>query len=297
VPSAPLAPLPTGVLPSTAGTSTTPGQIQVLTASLAASLPVLRAGRVDLPDTLFTAKTGMTVAHGTDPGDFYCEHAFFLSTETAKAPGSPVLKDGAGEPMTAFLHNPADDDTYRPIADQTSTQQQRHADRSAVVGAAICGYFKMSVDQLGDTKVPFRMLITGYGSFGDVVNNPTGDFVSHQENIDAAMRSAFGAALVSGKRTGTDPLTLRYRVQTDAGERTLLISASLQGLMHKTKANAVLSMGVAGSSPTLLAEFHADDGGLGEHNGKPVHDDGRQPARNQADNYSLARALVLGGAP
>ena len=39
-----------------------------------------------------------TVVHGDDPGDFYCEHAFFSGQQAAAAPGSAVATNGSGWP-------------------------------------------------------------------------------------------------------------------------------------------------------------------------------------------------------
>src|SRR4029077_13594948 len=96
------------------------------------------------------------------------------------------------EPLTGFLHNPSDSFTYD--ASTTPVQSERHAERAQVVGATIRGYFEQARDQIGDK--PFKMLLTGYGPWGSVVNNPTGDFVAHKENVDAAMKAAFGSALI-----------------------------------------------------------------------------------------------------
>ncbi len=269
-----------------------------------------------LPDTLATLSGGTTVVHGTDPGDFYCEHAFFTTTEVARAPGSTVLRDAQGEVLTGFLHSPGDAYTYD--ASQIPVQAERHRERAEVVGAAIRGFFESARDQIGDK--PFKMLLTGYGAWGGTVNNPTGDFVLHTENVDAAMKAAFGSALttpqgtvVDGPRSsgGGESTVLRYRIldpQTGA-PRTVTIDAallpvsdaaingspvSLQALMDKLGPHAVLSMGVSGGSGSFVAEFHADDGGLAVVDGKPAHDDAKDPDRSQPDNYALARAILAG---
>ena len=266
--------------------------------------PPVAGAHAGLADTLLTLTSGMRVTHGTDPGDFYCEHAFFTSSVEASSPGSSVLKNNSGEVLTAFLHNPSDAFTYDKA--KTPVQRERHAERRQIIGAAIRGYYDDARGQIGDA--PFRMMITGYLQWGSVVNNPTGDFVAHHANIDAAMKAAFGDALMTphGKGNGT---VLEYKI-FDAGKiRKIDIDAvalpvsddainggpqSLQSEMAQFKPHAVLSMGVAGGSPTFLAEFHADNGGLSLVNGKQAHDDGKEPDKNTPDNYSLARALIAG---
>ena len=270
--------------------------------------PIPAGPHQGLPDTLFTLSDGAAVTHGSDPGDFYCEHAFYTTTTVARAGGTSILTDKQGEVLTAFLHNPSDDFTYD--ASKTPVQAERHKDRREIIGAAIRGYYETAKPQIGDG--PFRMLITGYGEWGGVVNNPTGDFVAHRENIDAAVQKAFGDSLVDpfGKvlidKDGVIELRYRIRDEASGNQRIVRITAaqlavadeaidggpkSLQHLIDKQRPHAVLSMGVAGGSSTFLAEFHADNGGLGVKNGKPAHDDSKQPDTNTPDNYSLARAL------
>jgi len=215
-----------------------------------------------------------------------------------------VLDDDRGEPMTSFLHNPSDQWTDQSAA---APQDERHADRRQVVGAAIKSYYEMAKPQIQDQ--PFRMLITGYGEWGDVRNNPTGDFVSHRENIDAAVKDAFGDNLLDGKLLSSKGDVDEYRYRLKDGGIVRITAAklpvaddaidggpkSVQNLIETQKPQAVLSMGVAGGAATFLAEFHCDDGGLSMKDGKYVHDDGKNPERNEPDNYSLGRALLLAG--
>src|SRR5262245_61546708 len=45
---------------------------------------------------------GQNVTAGRDPGDFYCEHAFFSSNEFANQPSSSVARDGRGDALVTF---------------------------------------------------------------------------------------------------------------------------------------------------------------------------------------------------
>jgi hypothetical protein len=65
----------------------------------------------DLPTTL-TQVGAVQVEHGTDPGDFYCEHAFFTQQRFASEVG--VQKNAFGEPLCGFLHVPTDAECSAP---------------------------------------------------------------------------------------------------------------------------------------------------------------------------------------
>ena len=82
-----------------------------------------------------------------------------------------VLKNAAGERLVGFLHVPRDaaTDVAAPVTDQAT----RHAGTREVIGAALRGY----VDEAHRAGTePTRILLTGYGTWGGVLNNPTGDF-------------------------------------------------------------------------------------------------------------------------
>jgi pyrrolidone-carboxylate peptidase len=273
---------------------------------------VQRIGQA-LPDVLIELSSGARVTHGTDPGDFYCEHAFYTSTAAALQPDSSILKNAVGEVLTGFLHVPSDSWTYD--GSRTPDQSERHEERRAIVGSAIRGYFEQARSQLDGT---FKLLLTGYGAWGGVVNNPSGDFTAHKENIDAAMRHAFGDQLLSPSGTVLrdddhgesvvrrlsynirDPLTgAPTKIIIEATRLPVTDEAinggprSLQTRIADFRPHAVLSMGVAGGGD-YKAEFHADDGGLVIRDGVQAHDDSQSPRHTHPDNRSLARALHLG---
>jgi pyrrolidone-carboxylate peptidase len=269
------------------------------------------AGRNNLPDVLHVAPGGMKVVHGSDPGDFYCEHAFFITQSEARSPTSSVVKNAAGETLTGFLHVPPDVHTYRDPEPGIDVDT-RHKNMRSVIGAALRGYYEQALPSVtGDVKI----LLTGYTTFHSVKNNPTGDFVSHVKNIDAALESAFGAQLLTKQgqvRPGAsgDAVRLAYTIvdpQTGS-RRELIIEArklpvadealaendarSIPHAMRTFSPHAVLAMGVAGG-PDFMAEFHADDGGL-DLAGGARHAGYRQPTVSHPPNYSLARAIHVG---
>jgi hypothetical protein len=280
-------------------------------------VPPLRGGAVAtvLPDVLLEVR-GFKVVHGTDPGDFYCEHMFFQSQSEARKPNASVTVNDKGEKLVGFLHIPSDSATYSGVT--TEPQEERHAATRDVVGSALRGYYDEASQRVA--RGPVRLMLNGYGSWGSTVNNPTGDFVRHSENVDAAMKTAFGDALVTPKGqpyTGPDAApaehstVLQYVVQDPKSRvtRTVLVrtqqfpvtddaingngTVSVQYAMGGFKPHAVLSMGVG--TPTYTAEFHADNGGL-KLDGSPTHDDSAAPSVNLPENRSLARAIHGGAA-
>lgn len=266
-----------------------------------------------LPDTLQGLPSGKRVAHGTDPGDFYCEHMFFSTQNAAGQAGSSVLRNGQGEAMTGFLHVPGDREATGDLANPYTRKDSRK-DTQAVVGAGLRGYVDEALQQVGSG--PVRILLTGYGNWGSVVDNPTGAFVSSKRNLDQAMLQGFGAALLTPRGSEVERSagpehvykTWSYRVLVGGQEREIVLrgqvfpvadstidggAASVQQAMADFSPHAVLSMGVAVGHDDFLAEHHADDGGLDADHKRH---DGSAPRTDLPDNYALPRAIHQGQA-
>jgi hypothetical protein len=242
------------------------------------------------------------VVHSDDCGEFYCEHAFFLAQQVAAEPGAAICKNDDDDALVGFLHVPRDEATDLPLP--TLDHDQRHRGTREIVGIALRGYFD-DVTRSDPTLACVRVLLTGYLRWGAVQNNPSGDFVGHADNVDAAVELGFGSSLQSGKAG-------RYRVRSAAGGlRDLEILAvtlpvdddafdggprSLQGVMRSFLPHAVLSLGVH-KGGVWLAEHHADDGGLGDRDGRPVHEKGAPARTVMPNNFSLVRALELNAGP
>jgi len=259
------------------------------------------------------------VVHGDDPGDYYCEHMFFESQRAAVTSGA-VARNRFGEPLVGFLHIPRDEFVRQEPQAATYAQESRHAGTREVVGAALGGFL---LEAKTAVTGPVRIMLNGYDRFMDVVNNPTGDFVSHVENVDAVMQRALGSALLtptgeplppdSGNPDGV--VVYRYRIKdTDFPDgREVLVRTqrfpvtddaidgqshvSVQRGISRYRPHVVLSMGVAGGR-NYMAEHHADDGGLRRRPGERLtHDGMARPSESLADNFALARALVAGARP
>lgn len=314
---------------ATAAASTTASEASAATPAREDTFEGASAGRTDvpknagLPEELM--RTGAArVTHGTDPGDFYCEHMFFTSQREADRPGSRVGVNAEGERLVGFLHAPPDAHTYRAKPEEGKepyTQSERHQGARDVVGAAVRGYYPDAARAAGEG--PVRLQLNGYDTFQSVKNNPTGDFVGHRENIDATMARAFGSDLLTpaGEVLPRDATTpegaerYRYRVrdaEAPDGERDVIVQAqvvpvadaaidgsdprSVQQTMAAFEPHAVLSLGVAGGQ-SFRAEFHADDGGLRRDASGQGHDASRTAAESLAPNYSLGRAIHRGSQP
>lgn len=271
-----------------------------------------------LPDVLFESPHAHVV-HGTDPGNYYCEHMFFESQRAAAA-SSSVGKNASGEHLVGFLHCPQDGFVLQDPVSAGYALADRHAGTREVVGAALAGYFPDAKRAAGTGAV--RMMVNGYDRFSGVTNNPTGEFVSHRENLDAAMARAFGTELITaaGEALPPDPnepagvMTFRYLVKDPAvtGGREVLLRTqrfpvtdaaidgqspeSIQHGIKRYEPHAVLCMGVAGRG-SYKVEHHADDGGMREGPNGVSHIGGRTPSRTLDDNYALARAIFNGSRP
>jgi hypothetical protein len=311
----------------------------------------------DRPPNVVLKRPDVEVDLGVDPGNYYCEHILFEAELEAARPGSSVLSNAHGEKLVGFLHVPSDAYTDGTTAPPSESERQaktrvvigaalrgfyeelfRQMDGKtpslpdAVIGGASPPAARLGTQPsllpdavIGGASPPAArlgtqpsLLLTGYDRFMYVVNNPTGDFVTHQENLDAAMSIAFGKSLVTpqGQLVGAlrdapeGGATYRYLVKTQAGAvRDLLLSAvrfpvdnsaistksgrSVQTAMRALAPNAVICMGVAGSGP-YLAEHRADSGGLHRSADENAHDDSQSDKARLEDNFALARAIEAG---
>lgn len=267
-------------------------------------------------DLLYRVR-GAEVVVGSDPGDYYCEHLFFVVQRMADVEDSAIVTNRHGEDLVGFLHVPSDDFTYRRTGDGRDApydEATRHAETRDLVGRAILGFYREAASRVPAAS-PIRVLLTGYGPFQTTTDNPTGDFVRHAENIDAALASAFGPALLTehGRVIGAQPegaasyQELEYWIRTPSGEeRRLIVRAqhvpvedgifdwaqetSIQGTMRSFRPHAVLSLGVT-SRERYYAEYHADDAGLVDEP-KPHHVSGARERESLPPNFALVRALA-----
>lgn len=264
-----------------------------------------------LPELLLPASLA-DVRLSEDAGGYYCAHVLYLANEMA--PRAALLENACGEPLVGFLHVPRD------AACQASApvvpHMVRHAKTRSVVAAAVRGYVEDALER--GAREPVRVLVTGFGPFKDVLSNPTGEFVSHPENVRASLALAFGATIdVAGAAVkvleGTRAKLLRYRAAVPLEARRVALEVgfaclpvdddaidparddSLQGMLRIFRPHALLAMGVGREGP-FRVEVRPDTRGLAVDGARPAHDPDRAQGVELRRNYALARAILRGGA-
>ena len=235
---------------------------------------------------LFTTTRGLRVEAGDDAGGYYCEHVYYLALRAAAEELAAVLRDEAGDPLVGFLHLPRDQD--RPGS------ATRHQQTAEVVAAALRGWAAVAASCLPE-GTQLRLLLTGFGPFRDVTDNPSGDFVRGEEGLTRACALLGGtfahgeAAVACGPPRGRLSLRLhRHHLAVDA---TALDGswASIQGAMARTAPHAVLCLGL-GKAATYVAERRATPRDLAAHGGPAA------PLDEVRASGALARGVRGGGA-
>lgn len=239
-----------------------------------------------------------------DAGRFYCAHALFLAHLAVERGRAPLARDDEGEPLVGFLHVPPDE---RTLDDKRPPSADRHRDTKRVVAAALAGWAPALARALpGD---PLRVVVTGFGGFRDVVDNPTGDFVRSFADVRETLVLAFGDDLSSctleeeGRARATilvegQPRTLALRLSNlPVDDRFLAYEgeSSLLGLLENdVRAHAWLGLGVC-RSRFYRVETLPHDGGLRNDVDGLRHEREREPGRFPRGSRSLVRALERGG--
>lgn len=313
---APKTPKPTTAPPTSQPTGWTPASRTGATvntgdgfspAPAATTQPLRGAGGP--PDGIEYMRTsgGVQVLSQREAGDYYCEHTCWVLNHEATQPGSSIARNAEGNPLVGFLHLPGELDAEGP---------HRHDATREVIGAALRGDID-AVRAAAPGTSPVRVMLTGYGAFQGVDNNPTGDFVSHPENLDAAMRQAYGDRLVGDPRMIDSPAgpVRQYSVRGEDGrpfEVQLLAKKldvddsaidggpkSLQTLLRTFRPQAALSMGVDPGASTYEVVTRSDHGGMVEREGQLHHDDasmrwGREGSEQVQINDALGKAIEAG---
>jgi hypothetical protein len=255
--------------------------------------PLLPAG---LPD----------VRESDDAGRYYCAHALFFGHLAVERGIAPLVRDEHGDPLVGFLHVPPDPQT-RGAASDASDDDERHGATRRVVAAALAGWVRVLARALEDE--PARVVLTGFGSFRDVVDNPTGAFVRSRDDVEAALALAFGDDLRSLSFVADGDV--RAEVLVEGRPRSLALSCAslpvddralafrgegslLSSLEEEARAHAWLGLGVC-RSPFYRVETLPHDGGLLLDDEGGRHDDGREPTRFPRGSRALVRAMERGG--
>lgn len=238
-----------------------------------------------------------------DAGRYYCAHALFLGHVAVERGLAPVALDDEGDPLVGFLHVPPDEGTLGGVP---SSLGDRHRDTKRVLAAALAGWAAALSDAGWDD--PVNVVVTGFGSFRDVVDNPTGDFVRSREDVCETLGLAFPDALPSVANDADG--TVRATLTVEAGRKQLRFcfaglpvddrclaedgDESLLALLAREGAHAWIGLGVC-RSPFYRVETLPHDGGLQLDDGVLRHDREREPRRFPRGSRSLVRALERGG--
>jgi hypothetical protein len=222
----------------------------------------------------------VVVDASTDAGGFYCEHCFYVAHVVARP-----------DTVVGFLHVPPQR--------SDATQQRRHRHTRLVVAAALRGLLN---ELAGDVDV----LLTGFEPWGEVTRNPSGDFVGHVGNLDAAMSVVGAPGRGRLRRTNDDGWTARdYRVDgrrvslwphvlpvddgaIDGGHR------SVQAGIAACRPHVVLSLGVHRRTDRHRVEHIASDRHLRRSASGFAHDVSAPAGHTLPANDALARAIVSG---
>jgi len=219
------------------------------------------------------------VFQSNNAGAYYCEHAFCVNVQSATY-SSRIGVDSNGEKLVGFLHVQPDEHLFSPRG--TYSQGKRHQKTRFIMGAAIKGYFASLLESQAQME-SYKILITGYDKFQGITNNPTHDFVSNEENIDAAMEIAFGS---KQQRVSSVNGEVAYAITTDGkyklltiGTRSLPVSdqalnSNLPDAIRTFNPNAIISMGVGNH---YAVEIRATDRGLTAGSNGFAHDPNSPP--------------------
>ncbi len=207
----------------------------------------------------------------TKAGAYFCEHVFYAALATASTLKS-IACDDRGEPLVGFLHVPGEPDT--------PGSPDRHAATVAVLREALVRWTQW-------LPTDARVLITGFGPFLSVTDNPTGALVADVGALISLFDDGASVSEPSGSLCGTvagHNIALHPRLLDVDATCIDDAGASIQGLMRQTMPHAVLSLGVARRRQDFTVESLATDANFCDHGGVCTAD-----ARLQ--NMALWRAL------
>jgi pyrrolidone-carboxylate peptidase len=249
-------------------------------------------GEGELAEERDLAVPGVSVCTSRNAGNYYCAHAFYVlarwSEEAAKVRGRA--------PGVGFLHVPADDAT---TGDAPATGA-RHEKTGAVLAAALRGVLEARAER-GDVRV----LLTGYGPFQGVVDNPTGAFVSDVEALKRVLTAASGvpatelpsidARGTKLRRVRAGPLDVHALVlEVSDAALDAACDGSLPWALDALQPDLALSLGVHRASTHYRVELLPTNGGLAVDERGARHAAGNPVTVRLREQPLLARAIEAG---
>lgn len=194
-----------------------------------------------------------SIRGNSDMGDFFCERTFFASNRWALQPGSSVsrLQDFHDQPLVGFFHITEDDFTRNQRTDYDPSVRHKFTIQS--VGQGIRGYVDIIRKQEPDKK-EIHIALTGFGSFLEIINNPTGEFVTNEklikEAIEYGMQDKAESIQVKRESDGLNITLTINGVKLVIHTKKLPVSNKafgengLQDFLSKSKPDAIINLGV-----------------------------------------------------
>lgn len=244
---------------------------------------------------------GAEVRESSWAGAYYCAHVLWLTTQWARGDKSLIEHDGHGDPLVGFLHVPADPET---TGDGARPRRERHARTAHVLACAIRGVID-ELHALDPHHPERRVLLTGFGPFAAVVDNPTGDLVADDETMADVLSLALSTVptLLPPLAAGGRELRIhragrarfgRLLLDVDDGALDHRAEGSLPWALSELAPHAVIAMGVHRTSSNYRVELEPTTAGLRLDGAAPRHERGRPVDARGPVNRALARAIVHG---
>jgi pyrrolidone-carboxylate peptidase len=225
----------------------------------------------ELPAPLWRTRSGVVVEVSDDAGGFYCEHCFYAA------------RLAAPDAVVGFLHVP-------PLGSVVARDQAgRHHATREVLAVALRGLLPSS-----SSSSSLRLLLTGYRPWDRVTRNPSGDFVGHAGNVDAAIALAGG--VVVGVQRGVR-VGVIDGVRVEVARQVLPVDdraidggpASVQAAIARHRPEVVISLGVHRQADRYRVERLASD--------RRLRRDGGLARAIVSGSRSLAWASAVPSAP
>ncbi len=260
------------------------------------------------------AQGSIVVRESTWAGSYYCAHLFHVVSTAARAPMTTIVKDVDGDPMVGFLHVPADGQALHESQPATAANRRPARERHQATRDVVAGALGGIIEQLEQRvpKGPLRVLLTGFGAFPGIVDNPTGDFVRNIDLVVEAVQQAFPGArrahptlpplLAGGITLLRDGMKLPSQRELHIGACALPVDddalapdkpGSIRWAYDRFRPHAHVAMGVH-RGQDYRVEVSADSAGLVVEDGVPRHQQGAPPVDKHPRNGALARAIARG---
>lgn len=253
-------------------------------------------------DKSFKLDSGVKIKLSEDAGTYYCEHVFYLAERSSRERLSSIKKNSYGDSLVGFLHVPSDSSTF---SGRTRAPKRDMGMIQDGLASAIHGYVKEIRAQQTVANSVIRILLTGFGSFNDISDNPTEAFLSESTNMLDSVQKAFPFSRVEilsannkyffSIKQNDSSQSFYLEVLTHVMPVSDLAinwgsGVSILDKIQSFKPQAVISMGVMGVKKYLRVESRSSDANIKSVGGQNTHKD-RVEYSTEFYNYSLWRAI------